>query len=207
MKLGGLLKGIGLGTAGVFGAPFTGGGSLALLGPALGKIAEARGKTQAANEQLGTTSATDQNAAQLDRDKFAATAPNTRLQSAIRASLASNFQPSQTKWAGPGSGVRGEIPTTTGGFAGGMANLDPRAKDLASTVMNDQLMAQQKGGMSGGGADSRIVPYPKIGQSSTGSKILGAAGTGMSLLSLISQFLKPQQSNSVPIYGGEGEEN
>lgn len=123
----------------------------------------------------------------LNRDKFAVAAPGQRLQDSTKASLASNFTPSKVDWGPggftPGAGARGVQPTFTGGFSGGMQNLDPRTKQLQSRVMDDELQGQLSGGATGGNQD-RAMPTD-IGKSSTLDKLTGAGAFGTSILSAI----------------------
>lgn len=165
---------------------------LPLIASFVGKMAANRGQAQGANEQMGIQKASLANRDQLNRDMFATKAPTERLQSAIRGSLASNFQPARWNWGGPGSGLQGKIPHMTGGISGGMANLNDATKKLGGRVSEDQLLAQMEGGASGGRKDSRMVPYPEVGKSSAFDKFLGVAGPASGFLGLLSQFKKPR---------------
>lgn len=80
-------------------------------------------------------------ALQLDRDKYALGAPETRLDTSMHASRILNHEPVKAHWGGPGSGLRGE----TVRFTGGSANpnlIDPRTRDLSDDVLNQQLQDQ-----------------------------------------------------------------
>lgn len=115
----------------------------------------------------------------LARDKYALEAPGTRMNQSLKASVLGNFQPRQIHWNGPGSGLRGEIPTYTGGFEGGMANLDPETKELMKRTIHDNLVSQMSGGSGGGGQDYMMQPHSGEG---AGGKVLGGVAMGSSLL-------------------------
>jgi hypothetical protein len=124
--------------------------------------------------------------AKLDRDKYALTAPGTRMDTSMRASMANNFTPTKVDWGEggfkPGMGARGIIPRITGGAGGALANLDPATRALNRQVMDDELTSQQRGGSSGGGYDSEM---PTLSQNSRLDKVVGG---GSSILSLLSAF-------------------
>lgn len=120
--------------------------------------------------------------AKAAQDRLALAAPGARLGTSMRASMLNNFQPTKVNWGGPGSGLRGEIPTFSGGAAAGLANLDPRTKSLSDRVMLDELLGQMRGGLSGGGMDTQVDALPSIGKSSTADKVLGGASTAAGVL-------------------------
>jgi hypothetical protein len=153
----------------------------AVLGSAAGanrnqnNIVDARNASNWANgEQL-----------RLARDKFASAVPGQRLKDSTRASLESNYTPTTISWGGPGSGLRGEMPKISGGPSAALANLDPRTKALASTVMDDELAMQQKGGATGGGRDAYLTPAPPMGQESLYDKLIGGGSTAAGILSAL----------------------
>lgn len=173
--------------------------------PAAASVLGGAAKGEQTQNNINDQAALQQGNLALNRDKFALEAPNTRLAGAIKASLASNFTPRHTEWAGPGSGLQGKVPTISGGLTGGLANLDPRVKDLANQVMIDELTSQKSGGSSGGGQDRTVPP---VGQSSTGDKILGGASLGTSLLGALFPSLgkgkaaTPTGTSQAPSMGG-----
>lgn len=181
------------------GAGLTGTIANALISKGVPAIASTLGGAAKAGQAQNNTDsqlALQQGQLQQGANKLALEAPNTRLATAIKASLASNYTPQQTTWAGPGSGLKGLKPTITGGLAGGLANLDPRVKDLANQVMIDELTGQQQGGPSGGNQDRTV---PQVGQSSAGDKLLGGASLGTSILgSLLPSLLKKGTSTPSP---------
>lgn len=145
--------------------------------------------------------------AQLARDKFAEVAPGQRLSTSLRSSLLSNYQPTKTTWAGPGSGLNpGGGYSTTGGYSAGLANLDPRTKALADLLMTDELGAQQRGGVSGGGSDRALSAMPQLGQTSTADKILGGSAFGSSLLQGILKGAAARRKPSI-LKGNSGVDN
>lgn len=185
MNWGALLGNLGkIGAVGA--APFTGGSSLSLL-PAIEGITNVAGGAARAGQAQNNTQANQQMQAEqnrLARDKFALDAPGNRLSTATRASLMGNFQPTKVSQFMPGMGLRGERPQITGGVAGGMANLDPRVKQLGSTVMSDALAAQKAGGLTGGKTDTTTID-PEIGKSSWLDKLMGGTALGGGMLAAI----------------------
>lgn len=125
----------------------------------------------------------------LERDKFALTAPGTRLKDSTLASLGSNWQPTKVDWGPggfhPGAGTEGKIPTFSGGLSGGMQNLDPRTKELQSKVMDDELQSQMSGGPTGGGKDT-FMP-PPVTPLSGGDKALGYGATTAGILAALAK--------------------
>lgn len=150
--------------------------------PAIATALGGAAKGQQAQNNTETGQQLTQEQIQLNRDKYALEAPNTRLATALKASIASNYTPQHTTFAGPGSGLRGQAPTITGGLSASLANLDPRAKELANQILMDELTGQKQGGPTGGGQDKTLSP---INQSSTGDKVLGGASLGSSILGSI----------------------
>ncbi len=205
----GTAAGVGTGAAVAGGGGVTGTVVNALINkgiPAAAQVLGGAAKSEQNQNNIGDQAALQQGNLQLGRDKFALEAPNARLATAIKASLASNFTPQHTQWAGPGSGLRGEVPKITGGLTGGLANLNPQVKDLANQVMLDELLGQKQGGPSGGGLDRKT---PRVNQSSAGDKVLGGASLATSLLGSILPQLKglrpstgtqsPAQPNPLPV--------
>lgn len=209
MGLGSILGSI----AGIGLAPFTGGASmiptLMGVGGTVGGLADVLGGaakgSQNQNNESDKIKLLLENA-KLNRDKYALSAPGTRLSTGIKASIASNFKPSTLDW-GPGGFKPGGVahgaplPTRTGGFSGGMANLNPDTKALANQITHDELMSQMQGGSGGG---DKAMPTG-LGESSTGDKILGGAAMGTSILSVVQRALKGRQSGTTPPYVAPGQ--
>lgn len=161
--------------------------------PAAAQVLGGAAKGEQTQNNLQDQASLQQGNLALGRDKFALEAPNTRLATAIKASLASNFQPQHTEWAGPGSGLQGKVPKITGGLSAGLANLDPRVKELSNQVMMDELLGQQQGGPSGGKQDRAV---PTINQSSGADKALGGLSLGTSILGALSPYFKGAKSST-----------
>lgn len=159
MGFGSWVKMIGGGVA----APFTGGATLPLALQGLGEVA---GGAAGASEK----SRQHENATALDYARFNQNAPKVRARTALDAALAQNYTPRTFHWNGPGSGLRGEVPTYSGGFSDAMmkAKQDP----MMAALLNDVIA-----GRSGKG--TTIERYdPK--KSSLLDKILGGIGLGSS---------------------------
>lgn len=187
-------------TAGTTGGGLTGTLANTLISKGIPAIATALGGAAKGEQQQNNTETNQQlsqEQIQLNRDKYALDAPNTRLATAIKASIASNFQPQHTAWGGPGSGLKGQTPTITGGLSGSLANLDPRTKELANQIMLDELTGQRQGGPTGGGQDRAL---PKLNQTTTADKVLGGASLGTSILGSVLGATKGRGGNTAPGY-------
>lgn len=133
---------------------------------------------------------------QLSRDKFAVSAPQDRLKAGILASLGKNATPGKVTWGGPGSGLRGEIPTYSGGTSSIYSALkDPSVQGLQQSTLDDELSQQL------GQHDSSLGDAGDVGQESTGSKILGAGALGSSILSLLLKNKKPSAVQPISMGG------
>ncbi len=165
------------------------------LGSVLSGAAKSANDTNLANDRNQVSRSAVQNQANVN----AVTLPDKRLKSSILASVLSNYQPAGVKWGGPGSGLRGEVPTYTGGVTGGLQNLDPKTKALVQQVIQDQLLSELQGGASapGGGTDRYVTP---VGQTSALDKILGGTALGVNLLTALQQqgILSPSQQTPQP---------
>jgi hypothetical protein len=84
-----------------------------------------------------------------------------------------------------------------------MANLDPRVKQLAGTVMDDSLAGQRRGGATGGGMDSYMDP--SIGKTSIMDKVMGGTALGGGILSAILKNRKQRAPMGQPPMFPEGE--
>lgn len=141
------------------------------VAPILGNMAKAGAEANANRDRILPS----MESAQLARDKFALEAPGTRMGQSLKASILKNVQPSHVDWGGPGSGLRGQVPTFTGGFTGALANLDPETRQLADTVLHKDLQDQLAGG------DDSTRWLDQFGKESLKDKIIGGASTGASI--------------------------
>lgn len=205
-------------------APFTGGATLPIAMDGLSGVLGGAAKSgQDQNNKSDQLKLLLENA-KLNRDKFALAAPGERLSTGMRANLAANAKPSKLNWGPngfkPGAIARGEaqMPKWEGGPSSGLGdNMSPDAKQLSNTVLHDSLIAQLRGGTTGGGSrpggdmntGGSDLAMPKgIGEESTGDKILGGASLGTSILGLLLRLKKgggaaPDQSG---MFGnGEGD--
>lgn len=132
--------------------------SLTALAPVLTAAAASRAKNQDTNTALGTS--------------IAASRPgivSKNLSNAKRADLMKNFTPPQLNWGGPGSVVKGQQATYTGGP--GPQGQD--VSDLESLVQQDALsQAKSNYGLSDPAASSGLDTT--IGAAGTATGILGA---------------------------------
>lgn len=186
MKWGSILKLVGKGALAVG----TGGMSLAAPGVGahsmVGDVADVLGgasKAGAQNNLAQDRNTLDRENIRLGRDKFATQAPGVRMGDSIRAALAKHATPSSVSWGGPGSGLKGQVPQFSGGIKSIYSGLqEPQTQDLMSKTLQDELMAQQQGGISGGNTDRNMPP---INQSSTLDKVLGGGSLAASILAAI----------------------
>lgn len=157
------------------------GGSRFLTGAAdvLGGAAKNAAENNAINDANSVNLYNSQERNQLNRDQFALNAPGTRMGQSAKASILSRVKPTTINWGGPGSGLKGQTPTTTGGFRDALGNMDPAVGQLAQEIMQQNL-AKQKANQ-----DGVTVTPPRIGRSSVGDKLLGAGAFGTSILGLL----------------------
>jgi hypothetical protein len=139
----------------------------------LGAAGKARGEAQGQNEDRILKRAQ----VDLQRRQHMLDAPGQRVKAAKSASMVANYQPHKVNWAGPGSGLRGQIPEITGGFNNpDMYSQDTRA--LANDTIKKHLVASLTG------ADN-VPELPEMGKSNWLDKILGIGGLGSSLLGAV----------------------
>lgn len=172
---------IGLAVAPYAAAPFTGGASLALA-PILQKAAMAGVQSNQTRDILNQRQYEDEESARLARDKFALAAPGERMSQSVKASILGNLKPTSINWGGPGSGLKGETPTYSGGFSEALQNMDPDTRALLSRIIQDNLKSQTTGGSTGGGQDAYTKPSPEFGKTSTMDKIIGGGAFATSIL-------------------------
>lgn len=191
------------------GAVFTGGATLPIAASGLSGVLGGAAKAgQEQNNKADQLKLLLENA-KLNRDKFALDAPATRLQTGLKAGMAAGAAPSTMDWGEkgfvPGAIAKGQapMPKRTGGPSGALASLagNSDAKQLSNTVLHDQLIAQLRGGTTGGGsrvggdmsAGTDSAMPTGIGEESTGDKVLGGASLATSILSMLLKA-KGQQS-------------
>lgn len=177
------------GAAGAAGsAAATGGSILSRVGSSkfltgaadvLGGAARSASQNNAINDANAVNLYNSQESNQLARDRFALDAPGTRMGQSAKASILSRVKPTTINWGGPGSGVRGQTPTTSGGFRDALQNMDPAVGQLADEVMQQNLANQRAN------RDGVTVTPPQIGRSSAGDRLLGGAALGTSILGLL----------------------
>ncbi len=133
------------------------------LAPVLGGAASAQaGANQVQNQQ------------QLQDANFNLNAPKTRLATAIKSALAL-AGPETFKFNGPGSGLKGNAVTNTGGY---QTPLPADVKNLAQTTINQQV------------AGANAPPLaPNNG--GLGNDLLGGASLGAALLGAFAPTKKP----------------
>lgn len=182
--------------AGIAAAPFTGGSSLVAAGAPdmLGGLSDVFGGAAKSDvAQSNNAGALKLALARLglDTKKFATTAPAARLATGQRAALANAASPAEVHWGGPGSGLRGEVPTYTGGIKSiYKANQDPEMRQLSQQTLHDSLVAQMKGGADPNGlgvpgSDMDMGSAAHVGEGSTGGDILGGLSLGTSIASIL----------------------
>lgn len=197
---------------GIGAAPFTGGASLMAAAPdALSGLSDLFGG--AAKSDL--TNSNNKDAIKLalarlglDAKKFATEAPGERLSTGQRGALANAATPAEVHWGGPGSGLRGEVPTWTGGIKSiYRANQDPEMRQLSQQVLHDSLVAQMTGGADPRGegtpgTDTSLMGAEHVGEGSTAGDVLGGLGMGTGIMSILGKFLKKPGSTDSGISDG-----
>lgn len=139
------------GAAGTAGAAGGGGSVLSGVMKRAPQIASVLGGASgAAQEQKNFDS---RNA--LDWERLKLQAPGERARTALSAALAKNYTPSAIKWGGPGSGLRGEIPTYSGGRPEAMSKAlqDPTLQQMLQQALSGRSPvdeAQSRTSRSGG---------------------------------------------------------
>lgn len=139
--------------------------------PILGGMAKAGADANAARDRILPS----MESAQIARDKFALDAPTTRLTQSVRSSAIKNAAPVAVNWAGPGSGLKGQVPNFSGGYQNALANLDPETKQLAEATLHKDLQDQLAG------KDDQSRWLDQFGKTSVQDKIVGGAATAAQL--------------------------
>ena len=146
------------------------GGALApILGGAAGSRADARSSEisdQFRRDLLDQAATRGNFDMGMRAREFGMKAPQYRIGTGARASLAM-ADPVKINWGGPGSGLRGEKASVTGGFM----QRDPRLRQLANSVMDGELQSQLSGKDNFTAPEMQgATPAPKTG---FGDKALG----------------------------------
>jgi hypothetical protein len=166
-----------------------GGQAFTSLSDVLGGAAKSSQAQNNTNDTLSLALYNAKNNAKLNAKKFALSAPSARMRTSMAAILPKYATPAQVHWGGPGSGLRGEVPTWTGGAKSVFdAAKDPQYSQLGDQVMNDELLAQMKGGASGGNEDAASEVAPELGKTSALDDILGTSSLTTSVLGALSKF-------------------
>ena len=148
MGLGSILGGIGKGILGLV----PGGGTITsimdMAAPILGGAAKNQAQSGMNNAQLQL------GRDRLLQDKFKTdqSLPGQRLANSVAASKVANYNPVKFNWNGPGSGLRGEIPSFSGGWADpNIIGADTRQlasdvqhKDRKSTRLNSSHVSESR---------------------------------------------------------------
>lgn len=111
----------------------------------------------------------------LARDKFALDAPTTRMHQTTKASMLNHAAPLTMQWGGPGSGLRGELPTYSGGATEALSHLSEDTGPLNNEVMRQNLQDQLSG------RDHNMDYMKDMGKTSLLDKLIGIAASGTSL--------------------------
>lgn len=161
------------------------------IAPVLGKAAEGRAEGRMTEEQFNIyRDRLNQDAA---RDN--AQAPRRRMGDMTRAN-AMAAGPVSASWGGPGSGLKGQTVKFTGGFN----ERDPRMKQLADLVMDQQINNQLTGADHTPGATPAIQP-------GVIDKTLGIGATTGGILGAVNEILRQRRASrpGVPAPGGQAQ--
>lgn len=163
--------------------------SLLKVAPALSDIFSKAGASDVAQSNTADQLKIALLNAGINAKKLGVTAPATRLATGERAALAQAATPAQVHWDGPGSGLKGEVPTYTGGIKSIFdANQNPTMKALSNQVLNDSLVGEMSGGVSGGNQDASLGSAANVGQGSTAGDVLGGLGLGTSVTAALAKL-------------------
>jgi hypothetical protein len=183
---------------GAAGAGGTAGSTGSILGTA-GKVGSILGKAENVGKALspilgGAASGAQQNQQandllQLRGAQLGLEAPQQRLNTSVRASIAANAKPVQIT-TGPSPFAHAPAGSTMPHFTNSLspALLDPGTRSLAQNIIAQQLQEQM----------SPNHGLPTVGQGSTAGNILGGAALGSSILGGLST-LRGQGASQPPI--------
>lgn len=179
MGFGSILGGIGKGLLGLIPGGGTISAAMDMASPILGGAAKSQSAAGMNNAQLQL----QRDRLQQDKFKTDQSLPGQRLSNSVAASKVANYSPVTMNWGGPGSGLRGEIPK----FSGGWANpniIGQDTRSLAADIQHKALM-DQLGGV--------VSPEIKGGpvKEGVGSKILGGLALGSSILGGLGRIRNP----------------
>lgn len=168
------------------------------------------GASKSANQQNNTSDQLKLALANQRTNRLATAlkAPGTRLSTALQAALTkAPMERAQLHWGGPGSGLRGEVPTWTGGAFDSLkaARENPTVSKLSDQILQDELLGQMNGGPSGGNQDLDMGSASDVGEESTGDKVLGGASLTTSLLGALKKsgvFDRPKTAQKTPTAQG-----
>lgn len=163
--------GIGGGAAGLAGGGSTLGSILRAGLPRAGRVLTGMAGQQAQGQRADAAQQLSRDALAMQAAQANADLPGRQLTTGVRASRVANASPVT-------------FDPSTMRFRGGYASPDlvsPEARQLAQNVLRETVRQQQ----TGSGAIPGPTPAPKAG---VGSKILGGAATGLSLLEAVDPF-------------------
>lgn len=151
----------------------TGGGSMSILSNVLGKVKGLSQVFGGASKDQATSKAL-QARNQLDWERLNLAAPGIKAQSALGAAMAQNYKPRTLNWNGPGSGLRGETPSYSGGSTAALSDAmkDPILMKLMEDVKNGRGGVPNPYGPGGAGHESTLDKI--LGGTAFGTSVLGA---------------------------------
>ncbi len=124
----------------------------------------------------------------LDYANENALLPAERLRAATHAGFVNTATPFSLKFNGPGSGMKGNAFTASGGID--PSKLPQSVRDLSNSVMQDELSQQLNG---------PLTPHAGTG---VGNNVLGGAATGAGILgALLPLLTKNKRSGAAPVPG------
>lgn len=182
MSFGSVLKKIGkiaLPIASAAAIPFTGGTSaLGMLGLGSKAVQGIGAGASALSSVLGGAAKGSQDQNNLDRNAQMAAeqtklqAPGIRANTALKAALAKNFTPQTVQWGGPGSGLRGEMPTFSGGLSASMQ--ESQRDPMLQQMLQDAMAGKAPVSIDAAAANKTSGLDKALGSGSLISGILGA---------------------------------
>lgn len=161
--------------------------------PILGTMAKAGVDANNNNNRNNLTAAQISNGeanTQLAQDQFALNAPKTRLNETAKASLLSHLTPSTVNWGGPGSGLKGQVPTFSGGANEGMSLLSGDISPLAQATIAQNLKDELAGKDSTNPYLAQTDNY--LGKVNSSNPLDSGVGAASTLSSFINAYLNPQ---------------
>ncbi len=140
----------------------------------------------------------------LDRRKFAITAPSVRANQSVRGSILQNAQP--VSLSGLPDRVASRVPTISGGLTPAMFNADTRALggEMTRKALIDQLAGDNFDPMEKTDFKSGILPAPQLEEYQKAGlleKILGGIGLGGSIVGGIGEASDAWKKNRAQTEG------